>query len=989
MKVFLDIIGSFLAACFVAAFLVGWWLYDGPRPVSFLNPYFEEALNRGGNGYRIVLGETTLSWAGWKRALDFRLRDVQAIDSEGKIVATIPEMAAGLNFLSLLKGEVALNEVAFFSPDLVATLSPDDGLKLGFPKTDQNDYLFDFERLLGIEPYSYLESLTLYDARILIKDGSRNISWLVERANISFSLVDHILSGDFSAHLSSAPWPVGYESSKTKRSHLDVSGQVLKIGQIRSFLSYHLKTTRLDVDVHIDGVPTRHLARLGTGLEFLETLDLTLSGEVSATINQGDDPQVAFSVHAPEGSFDKGPDRLSIDDVSVHGRFAPDGENILIDQFAVTSGDIEVSSSAVAQWDDRGVSVRGTAVLHDLPAVYLGQYWPPKASRFAKAWLTENLNIGLLTKADSVFSFFLPFRAAAIPELKMFYGNLEFEDVTVVFLDSMPPVTAVRGRGFFSEDQVNLIIDEGQADGMTVDGGEVSLTQLDGDFEHAHIEASVDGPLPELLRILDYDPVHAAEFLGIDPVKTQGTAVARGVFNFPMVRDLGIDQVEIATTIDLRDVVLTEVVAGHALENGILFLHVDKEKFTIEGSGDVEGVGIKLSGTQYFSDSASFGARYAITAMMEGDAWERFGFSLDPVVDGPVAVDLIWTDIDAQKANLALAADLNNATLHLPAFDWIKQAGTPGTAQLMFSFKEDGSRSIDTFSFNIDGLQASGHGDINPENGTLERVVVSPLRLGRSDLEAEIIFGERPLVQLYGRSLDLESFFNRDTDDSYDNSYDELIPDFFADIRVDTLWVGENANIANVAGTLEHRDGLWRSVYLTSVGDSGHKTRLRISADPDSPGRYIRLFAEDAGDFLRSLDFYSRMMGGTLLLEGRIDDQDHGHSITGELDISDFEISESPAFARLLSLPSLDGLVERLGGGRGLGFRKFIAPFQLMDRSLKIDQGRGFGALGLTFGGIFDLKNDTIDMAGSIVPSYALNSIWGGIPIIGDILTAS
>ncbi len=978
-------------ACLIAVFLAIWWLYDGPRPVSFLNPYFEKILNQAGNGYRVTLGETMFSWGGWERALTFRLHDIKAIDPDGVTVADISEIAVGLNVLSLLRGEMALRDVAFFNPHFVVTMNQSGALIFEVPKTGQEKthpgaYRVNFEQILANEVYSDLDSLVIHNARIQIKDQRHHISWLAEQANLSFSLDERILTGDFSADLA-----IESGSLSTMRPYLDADGHRLKIGRIGSFLRYDLDTGKVDIDGHTEEVQTHHLALLAPDLEFLEMLDLTASGEVSVTLHPGDIPQIGFSFYSRKGNLDVGlgPGQLSVNDLSVYGRLAPDGENLLIDQLEVASGDIKLSGSAAVGWNDQGVSLRGAAVLRDLPAISLGHYWPRDASDFVKTWLTENLNVGSLTKADTVFSFFLPSGDGHAPVVRLFHGSFEFDDVTVAFLESMPPVTAVRGRGFFSRDQVNIIIDEGQVDGVTAEAGVVSLTRLDTDFEHAHIEASTNGSLPELMRVLDHDPLRAAAFLGVDPATTRGTATARGVFSFPMVRHLSLDQLEIAATLDLRDSVLREVVAGHALENGILFLSVDKEKMTVEGSGQVEGVDIQLSGTEYFADSGSFKARYMISGVIEGDIWDRFGFTPDPFVSGPVAVDLIWTNIDAKKSNLAIAADLSNATLDLPVFDWVKEAGIPGTAQLTFSLKENALQSIDGFSVNTDGFQAAGQGAIGSESGQLEHLVVSRLRFGRSDFAAEIIPGDRPLIRLDGKSIDLEPFFNRNTDDlSLEASHDAeaLFPDFFADMRVDHLWVGDDAKLSDVSGNLEYRDGVWRSIYLASMGDSGHKTRLRVSPDPDLPGRYIRFLTEDAGYFLRSLDLYSHMTGGTLLLEGRIDEGDYNHPITGEIDISDFEIVESPVFARLLSLPSPDGLIERLGGG-GLGFRKLIAPFQFVDQSLKIDQGRAFGALGLTFGGIFDFRNDRVDMAGSIVPSYALNSIWGGIPIIGNLLT--
>jgi hypothetical protein len=43
-------------------------------------------------------------------------------------------------------------------------------------------------------------------------------------------------------------------------------------------------------------------------------------------------------------------------------------------------------------------------------------------------------------------------------------------------------------------------------------------------------------------------------------------------------------------------------------------------------------------------------------------------------------------------------------------------------------------------------------------------------------------------------------------------------------------------------------------------------------------------------------------------------------------------------------------------------------------------------SIGLTSTGSIDLDRDKIDLEGVIVPAYALNSILGNIPILGDIL---
>ncbi|MBV8778581.1 MAG: AsmA-like C-terminal domain-containing protein, partial [Alphaproteobacteria bacterium] len=44
------------------------------------------------------------------------------------------------------------------------------------------------------------------------------------------------------------------------------------------------------------------------------------------------------------------------------------------------------------------------------------------------------------------------------------------------------------------------------------------------------------------------------------------------------------------------------------------------------------------------------------------------------------------------------------------------------------------------------------------------------------------------------------------------------------------------------------------------------------------------------------------------------------------------------------------------------------------------------GAIGVTSNGVVDLGRDQLDLQGTIVPAYALNSIIGNIPVIGSLL---
>ena len=53
---------------------------------------------------------------------------------------------------------------------------------------------------------------------------------------------------------------------------------------------------------------------------------------------------------------------------------------------------------------------------------------------------------------------------------------------------------------------------------------------------------------------------------------------------------------------------------------------------------------------------------------------------------------------------------------------------------------------------------------------------------------------------------------------------------------------------------------------------------------------------------------------------------------------------------------------------------------------LTIDRARTFGpALGITLTGVIDRRRESLDMNGTLVPSYTLNSVLGKIPLLGNL----
>jgi hypothetical protein len=146
--------------------------------------------------------------------------------------------------------------------------------------------------------------------------------------------------------------------------------------------------------------------------------------------------------------------------------------------------------------------------------------------------------------------------------------------------------------------------------------------------------------------------------------------------------------------------------------------------------------------------------------------------------------------------------------------------------------------------------------------------------------------------------------------------------------------------------------------------------------------------ASNAGKFFELLNYNSELKDGILSSEGFIGDLDNDNDIMGTLSIDNFKIMKAPLFAELLLAASLTGLTEVLEND-GIQFEQLDAQFTAKDNEFLISKSRAFGfSLGLTAEGNINSKEKSINLMGSIVPAYKINTLLNNIPIVGDLLTA-
>ena len=243
-----------------------------------------------------------------------------------------------------------------------------------------------------------------------------------------------------------------------------------------------------------------------------------------------------------------------------------------------------------------------------------------------------------------------------------------------------------------------------------------------------------------------------------------------------------------------------------------------------------------------------------------------------------------------------------------------------------------------------------------------------------------------------GPSYDGKQFFRslfsagQFTDDGSSEPADPFGIDLAADI--DSVVGFYDTTARNVHVTFKKRNG--RIVALDGKGDLNGKTPAAVTLVTSGGAREIKAESRDAGAAFRLIGFYPSVDGGEAQLEVNLDAGGPGTK-SGTLWARDFTVLGDQVVSDVLTDPSSEAVL----GGQGkkqvtrssIDFKQLRAPFSvgggkfhLKDAYMNGDQ------LGATMRGTVDFKLQTVDLGGTYVPLYGLNSAFRAIPILGPVL---
>jgi len=234
-----------------------------------------------------------------------------------------------------------------------------------------------------------------------------------------------------------------------------------------------------------------------------------------------------------------------------------------------------------------------------------------------------------------------------------------------------------------------------------------------------------------------------------------------------------------------------------------------------------------------------------------------------------------------------------------------------------------------------------------------------------------------------GESFDATKLINKIMDSDYENS------SFFSNfndkitLKIKKTYIDEFNFINNLSGILDFKRNKIENLNLKSVFPNDKTINLSIKTN-DQQEKITNFFTDYPKPLIKRYNFIKGFEEGLLVYQSVKKDGISNALLT----IENFKVKKVPAFAKLLSLASLQGIADLLTG-EGIRFDDFEMKFSNKKKLTTIDEMFAIGpAVSILMDGYIE-SDKLISLRGTLVPATTINKSIASIPLLGNILVGN
>ncbi|WP_062202679.1 AsmA-like C-terminal region-containing protein [Aureimonas sp. AU12] len=632
----------------------------------------------------------------------------------------------------------------------------------------------------------------------------------------------------------------------------------------------------------------------------------------------------------------------------------------------------------------------------ELAAEDIKAFWPFVISGKARAWVLAHVGdearipagtIDIEVTRDRLGTAFRPDNAPTDRELRL---DLALAQADVLTIGTVPRLREANGRLETRGSTTTVFVDSAKVeahDDVAIGASTVVLGKpAEGHRRDLMIDLTLkaSGGLAGVLDVANADPIRALRSLDADPALASGSVDADVTASLRLGEGIAPADQLLGWGVEAR---LTDGDLGQPIQ-GRRFTGLDGVVRVIPGqaSGDLKGAMDGLPADLMFA--IPFGAKpigdrqIDIALKVPSKKVAELVPALAEVVDGPIAAEV--TD---GKDGLRAKLQLTDTTLDLPVIAWKKGAGVPATLSFALKQGDDGTM-LDDIELRGDGFRADGSVSIDKtglRRAALRNVAFNP----GDDVNVDVTrHGNGYGIDLSGAKFDARPIL-AELKSTIGQDKTGRVGGGTFDVTADIDQLGGFNGRAIRDFSLNYASAKGQMAALSLAGTAGGGT-LSGDLSPRGDSRAIRIASNDAGALLAFTGFYDHMEGGQATLE-LVGSADAGYG--GRLRMANVTLVDEPRLSRIVGSapdPKSASLSQALGQDlrtERAFFDQASANLNYRGGTLRVADGIVRGPVfGSSFAGTLYDPKSRIDIAGSFMPAYGINRVFGAIPILGQIL---
>ena len=738
----------------------------------------------------------------------------------------------------------------------------------------------------------------------------------------------------------------------------------------------------------------------------------TISGSFRATGKPGSSTVWAFDLKAEDAvlaaeEFGLAPTRVQKWEAT--GTFDKQSRRLVLQKFIIQlkDGSIEFAGTMADAPDSPIVKLAGN--FSPMPLSSLKQIWPKFLAGGAREWVGERVTAGQITSG----SFEVDLKAGDLATLEKggdipdsaVLLDLAATELEIHYIPQMPPLRTadatlkIRGRRM----QLNapdgwISLPNGEK--VMLGAGRFTVDDLRPDPQAGHIEFEANGSAQAVLALLDHKPLGYAREAGLKPDDLGGEATGSFRLTLPLIKDLEFSHIKLQGNAKLHEATVIGAFGDAGVEGGEISLSVTEKALEARGDVLLNGVPAELSWQRIFDAPLDKQPELRLSLVLDEAAREKLGLKLSHMLRGPVptVISIDQKPSAGKRKKIRLQADLGGAELILANVGWRKPRGQAAVLGFDVGQGIEGNTELQNFRIIGDDIAIDGWISLNNNDSPnafyfpdFSFNVITHLEVA-GKLREDNVWE----VQANGPAYDGKQFFRslfsagQLSDDQQPGP--ESTSGLELNARIGTMVGFFDTTAKDVTISLAKRNG--RLVKLNAQGSLNGKSDIAVKlVDGGQNDRVVLAESDDAGSAFRLIGFYPRMEGGQASLKVTLDAQGLA-SKTGTLWARDFSVIGDRVVSEVMSNASDDPTVtfNRRSGEDSL--RRQRIPFNQLEVPFSVGGGQfvlhdsyiNGPQLGATLRGSVDFSNKVVDLGGTFIPLYGLNSALGSIPLIGNLL---